>query len=79
MSAPIMNTEPVMVPAGEVIRTFGHGAAAEHALRGVSFDTPPGPANGLACGGSAGEVRQDREFFFLASAMEATRAAMAGA
>jgi hypothetical protein len=31
-----MNTEPVMVAAADVIRTFGHGGTAVHALRGVS-------------------------------------------
>ena len=35
-----MNTEPVMVAAADVIRTFGHGGTAVHALRGVSFDIP---------------------------------------
>jgi hypothetical protein len=41
VSVPIMNTEPVMVAAADVIRTFGHGAAgAAHELRGVSFDIP---------------------------------------
>ena len=35
-----MNTEPVMVAAADVIRTFGPRRHAVHALRGVSFDIP---------------------------------------
>ena len=46
-----MNTEPVMVAATDVIRTFGHGGTAVHALRGVSFDIPQGQLTAL-CGRS---------------------------
>jgi putative ABC transport system ATP-binding protein len=46
-----MKTEPVMVAATDVIRTFGHGGTAVHALRGVSFDIPQGQLTAL-CGRS---------------------------
>ena len=42
-----MNTEPVMVAAADVVRTFGHGDTAVHALRGVSFDIPQGQLTAL--------------------------------
>jgi putative ABC transport system ATP-binding protein len=34
---PVPSADPVMVSATDVTRTFGHGATAVHALRGVSF------------------------------------------
>ena len=33
---------PPLVTVSDVARTFGHGATAVHALRGVSFDVPAG-------------------------------------
>jgi putative ABC transport system ATP-binding protein len=33
---------PVMAEAADVTRTFGHGATAVHALRGVSLTVPRG-------------------------------------
>ena len=56
MSAPIMNTEPVMVAAADVIRTFGHGGTAVHALRGVSFDIPQGQLTALSGRSGSGKT-----------------------
>jgi putative ABC transport system ATP-binding protein len=56
MSAPIMNTEPVMVAAADVIRTFGHGGTAVHALRGVSFDIPRGQLTALSGRSGSGKT-----------------------
>ena len=56
MSAPIVNTEPVMVTAADVIRTFGHGGTAVHALRGVSFDIPQGQLTALSGRSGSGKT-----------------------
>ena len=51
-----MNTEPVMVAAADVIRTFGHGGTAVHALRGVSFDIPQGQLTALSGRSGSGKT-----------------------
>ena len=51
-----MNTEPVMVAAADVIRTFGHGGTAVHALRGVSFDIPRGQLTALSGRSGSGKT-----------------------
>jgi putative ABC transport system ATP-binding protein len=51
-----MNTEPVMVAAAGVIRTFGHGGTAVHALRGVSFDIPRGQLTALSGRSGSGKT-----------------------
>jgi putative ABC transport system ATP-binding protein len=56
VSAPIVNTEPVMVTAADVIRTFGHGGTAVHALRGVSFDIPQGQLTALSGRSGSGKT-----------------------
>ncbi len=56
MSAPIMQTEPVMVTAAGVTRTFGHGGTAVHALRGVSFDIPQGQLTALSGRSGSGKT-----------------------
>jgi hypothetical protein len=52
-----MNTEPVMVAAADVIRTFGHGGTAVHALRSVSFDIPQGQLTALSGRSGSGKTR----------------------
>ena len=56
MSAPIMDTEPVMVAAADVTRTFGHGGTAVHALRGVSFDIPQSQLTALSGRSGSGKT-----------------------
>jgi len=56
VSVPIMNTEPVMVAAAGVTRTFGRGGAAVHALRGVSFDIPQGQLTALSGRSGSGKT-----------------------
>ena len=56
MSAPAMNTKPVMVAAAGVSRTFGHGSTAVHALRGVSFDIPQGQLTALSGRSGSGKT-----------------------
>jgi len=51
-----MNTEPVMVAAAGVTRTFGRGGAAVHALRGVSFDIPQGQLTALSGRSGSGKT-----------------------
>ena len=51
-----MNTGPVMVAAADVIRTFGHGGTAVHALRGVSFDIPQGQLTALSGRSGSGKT-----------------------
>jgi putative ABC transport system ATP-binding protein len=51
-----MNTEPVMVAAADVVRTFGHGGTAVHALRGVSFDIPQGQLTALSGRSGSGKT-----------------------
>ena len=51
-----MNTEPVTVAAADVIRTFGHGGTAVHALRGVSFDIPQGQLTALSGRSGSGKT-----------------------
>jgi putative ABC transport system ATP-binding protein len=51
-----MNTEPVMVAAADVIRIFGHGGTAVHALRGVSFDIPQGQLTALSGRSGSGKT-----------------------
>jgi putative ABC transport system ATP-binding protein len=51
-----MNTEPVMVAAADVTRTFGHGGTAVHALRGVSFDVPQGQLTALSGRSGSGKT-----------------------
>jgi putative ABC transport system ATP-binding protein len=51
-----MNTKPVMVAAADVIRTFGHGSTAVHALRGVSFDIPQGQLTALSGRSGSGKT-----------------------
>ena len=51
-----MNTEPVMVAAADVSRTFGHGGTAVHALRGVSFDIPQGQLTALSGRSGSGKT-----------------------
>ena len=51
-----MNTEPVLVAAADVIRTFGHGGTAVHALRGVSFDIPQGQLTALSGRSGSGKT-----------------------
>jgi putative ABC transport system ATP-binding protein len=56
VSAPIINTEPAMVAAADVVRTFGHGGTAVHALRGVSFDIPQGQLTALSGRSGSGKT-----------------------
>jgi len=56
VSAPAMNTKPVMVAAGGVSRTFGHGSTAVHALRGVSFGIPQGQLTALSGRSGSGKT-----------------------
>jgi putative ABC transport system ATP-binding protein len=51
-----MNTEPVMVAAAGLTRTFGHGGTAVHALRGVSFDIPQGQLTALSGRSGSGKT-----------------------
>ena len=51
-----MNTEPVMVAAAGVTRTFGRGGTAVHALRGVSFDIPQGQLTALSGRSGSGKT-----------------------
>jgi putative ABC transport system ATP-binding protein len=51
-----MNTDQVMVSAAGVIRTFGHGSTAVHALRGVSFDIPRGQLTALSGRSGSGKT-----------------------
>jgi putative ABC transport system ATP-binding protein len=51
-----MNTEPVMVAVADVIRTFGRGGTAVHALRGVSFDIPQGQLTALSGRSGSGKT-----------------------
>src|SRR5215470_4737061 len=51
-----MSTEPVMVAATDVSRTFGHGGTAVHALRGVSFDIPQGQLTALSGRSGSGKT-----------------------
>jgi len=51
-----MSTEPVTVAAADVIRTFGHGGTAVHALRGVSFDLPQGQLTALSGRSGSGKT-----------------------
>jgi len=45
-----------MVTAADVIRTFGHGGTAVHALRGVSFDIPQGQLTALSGRSGSGKT-----------------------
>ena len=45
-----------MVAAADVIRTFGHGGTAVHALRGVSFDIPQGQLTALSGRSGSGKT-----------------------
>jgi putative ABC transport system ATP-binding protein len=56
VSAPMMNTGPVMVAAADVVRTFGHGDTAVRALRGVSFDIPRGQLTVLSGRSGSGKT-----------------------
>jgi putative ABC transport system ATP-binding protein len=51
-----MNTEPAMVAAADVSRTFGRGGTAVHALRGVSFDIPQGQLTALSGRSGSGKT-----------------------
>jgi putative ABC transport system ATP-binding protein len=51
-----MSTEPVMVAAADVIRTFGHRGTAVHALRGISFDIPQGQLTALSGRSGSGKT-----------------------
>ena len=51
-----MNTEPVMVAAADVSRTFGHGGTAVHALRGVSLALSRGQLTALSGRSGSGKT-----------------------